>query len=967
MAFFVSRLSALLLLAGATSLAAKAPSVPASKSVPVSASAAPQPSSDVPWLYRGSDIPIDRHWIFGELPNGLRYALRRNGVPPGQVSIRVAVDAGSLMERPNEQGYAHFLEHLSFRGSKYVADGEAKRVWQRLGATFGSDSNAQTSPTQTIYSLDLPQARPEALAESLRILSGMMSAPTISPAEVEAERRTVMAEARERDGAQMRVQNAIMKLFFAGQPLATRTPIGTSESLAAATAETLRAFHDRWYRPDNVVLAISGDVDPAVLAPLIRSHFGTWGPTRPGPAPKADFGMPKPDAPKTAFIVEPGLPNSISLAWIRPWIAKDDTIALNQGRLVGFIAQRILNRRLETLARSGGSFLDADVQQDDIARSADITQVAITPANGNWQAALQDVRAVIADATTRAPSQSEVDRETSEFKAMLDVQVETAGAEASAKQADDLIEAVNIRETIASAEAARDVFAAMIGKFGPEDVREATAALFSGIGPRALVTSQIAEADGPAQLAAALATPVAARTAAQDEKPVTFDQLPSLGTAGQIVKRKTIAAFDTEILTLSNGVRVLLGRSTSEAGRVYVQARFGNGLAGLPADHMTPAWAAPALGATGIGTLTQDAIDRLTSGRQISLNFGISEDAFTVKAVTRPADLADQLRLMAVKFASPGWDAGPILRTRAAAVLTLRTANSSPSEVLGRNLGALLRPGDARWKVPDPADAEALSPAAFRAFWEPILTNSPIELAVFGDFDREAALNAILRSFGALPARPLIQQNPTTPLSAFTPNQNPVRLTHKGAADQAIAVLIWPTGGGTKDARTAHQLDILAAIFSDRLFEQFREGEGASYSPDVTSLWPQGFSTGGTLTVSAQVKPDSLASFFLRAKSIAADLADTPPSADELRRALLPMIQRLSRASTGNSFWMAQLSGASVDRRRITNVRRWQKDLERILPEDVQRLARKYLQLNKSLSVIVVPDAVKQPLAAPAP
>lgn len=959
MAFFASRFTALLLLAGATSLAAEAPFVPASKSAPAPAITVPQPSSNVPWLYRGSDIPIDRNWTFGELPNGLRYALRRNGVPPGQVSIRVAVDAGSLMERPNEQGYAHFLEHLSFRGSKYVADGEAKRVWQRLGATFGSDSNAQTSPTQTIYSLDLPQARPEAVAESLRILSGMMSAPTISPAEVEAERRTVMAEARERDGAQMRVQNAIMQLFFAGQPLATRTPIGTSESLAAATPETLRAFHDRWYRPDNVVLAISGDVDPALLAPLIRSHFGSWAPARPGPPPKADFGSPKPDAPKTAFLVEPGLPHSISLAWIRPWIAKEDTIVLNQGRLVGFIAQRILNRRLETLARSGGSFLDADVQQDDIARSADITQVAITPANGNWQAALQDVRAIIADAVTRAPSQSEVDRETSEFKAMLDVQVETAGAEASAKQADDLIEAVNIRETIASAEAARDIFAGMIGKFGPEDVREATAALFSGIGPRALVTSQIAEPNGAAQLAAALATPVAARTTAQDEKPVTFDQLPQLGAAGAIVKRETIAAFDTEILTLSNGIRVLLGRSTSEAGRVYVHARFGNGLAGLPADQLTPAWAAPALGATGIGQLSQDAIDRMTSGRQISLSFGVSEDAFIVKSITRPADLSDQLRLMATKFAMPGWDVGPVLRTRAAAVLTLQTANSSPVDVLNRNLGALLRPGDARWKVPSPADAEALTPEAFRRFWEPELTKSPIELLVFGDFDRATALNAIVQSFGALAIRPASPVRPTPPLPIITPNADPVRLTHKGAADQAVAVLVWPTGGGTAGVPIGRQLDILAAIFADRLFEQFREGEGASYSPDVTSQWPQSFPSGGTFSVSAQVKPESLPAFFARAKSIATDLAANPVNADELRRALVPMVQRLSRASTGNSFWMTQLAGATSDRRRITNVRRWRKDLERITPHDIQRLARKYLRSDTSFSAIVVPEMPK--------
>src|SRR3546814_1682952 len=102
-------------------------------------------------------------WLFGELDNGLRYAIRHNGVPPGQVSIRVRVDVGSLMEQDSELGFAHFLEHLTFRGSKYVPDGEAKRVWQRLGATFGSDSNAQTTPTGTVYRLDLPNASGQGL------------------------------------------------------------------------------------------------------------------------------------------------------------------------------------------------------------------------------------------------------------------------------------------------------------------------------------------------------------------------------------------------------------------------------------------------------------------------------------------------------------------------------------------------------------------------------------------------------------------------------------------------------------------------------------------------------------------------------------------------------------------------------------------------------------------------------------
>ncbi|WP_163360505.1 insulinase family protein, partial [Klebsiella aerogenes] len=87
-----------------------------------------------------------------------RYAVRKNGVPPGQVSVRVRMDVGSLMEQDSERGFAHLLEHLSFRGSVHVPDGESKRIWQRLGVTFGSDSNASTTFTATTYKLDLPMA-----------------------------------------------------------------------------------------------------------------------------------------------------------------------------------------------------------------------------------------------------------------------------------------------------------------------------------------------------------------------------------------------------------------------------------------------------------------------------------------------------------------------------------------------------------------------------------------------------------------------------------------------------------------------------------------------------------------------------------------------------------------------------------------------------------------------------------------
>jgi zinc protease len=945
-------IAALALLGFVGGSAAKTPLPP--PPVPVKPVAVTAP---VPWLYKGSDIPVDQAWTFGELANGLRYAVRKNGVPPGQVSIRVAIDAGSLMEQQSELGYAHFNEHLAFRGSKFVTDGEAKRVWQRLGASFGSDTNATTSPTQTIYKLDLPRATPEGMAETMKILSGMMAAPTMTQAEVDAERRTVMAELREGQGPEERADEAGRSLFFAGQPLGTRPTIGTVATLTAATPATLRAFHDRWYRPENAVIAISGDMEPAEMVALIKTHFASWkgnGPVTPHPS----FGVPTDTGTKAVFLHEPGTATRVSLVWARPWVLKDDTIALNQGRLVEMLATMIVNRRLETQARAGGSFVAAQIDTQDVARSVNGTFATIIPIGENWQAALADVRAVLADAVNRAPTQEEIDRETTEVVSAFDIGVENATVEPSAKQADNLIEAVNIRETIASPTVARDVFTALKGKVTPADIVAATKKIFEGVGPRAFVSSKTPLADGQAKLAAAMALPVKTLAGGTSTKAVSFDQLPKLGAAGTIVTETSLPGLDTRVLKLSNGMTAMLSSSPAESGRIYVAARFGNGRQAFPKGKLTPAWAgAQALVASGIGTLGQNDIDRMLTGRKISMEFETGDDAFTLRGATRPADLADQLKILAAKFASPGWDPAPVSRAKAGYQIQSGSWNASPQGIISRDMEALLRGGDKRWANPTAAEAEALTPANFRSFWQPLLTTGAIEVSIFGDFDMDKATTALLSTFGALPPRKpgpkLAQANLS---SGPIANAKPLLRTHTGNADQAAAMLAWPTSGGITNMFESRVLDILSQIYTDRMFELFREADGQAYSPNVFSIWPTGLDAGGSFVVLSQIKPDGVDKFFERSKSIAADLVAKPVTDDELKRAVGPMREQLIRATSGKWFWMNQLAGATTDPRKVAALRSWPSDLNRMTPEAIQAAAKKYLIPGKGFSMVILPE-----------
>lgn len=918
----------------------------------------PVQTADEPWLYKGSDITPDPAWTFGTLPNGLRYAVRRNGVPPGQVAIRVRIDAGSLMEADSERGFAHLIEHLSFRGSQYVPDGESKRLWQRLGVTFGSDSNASTTFTQTVYKLDLPAATPQGLDESMKVLSGMMAAPTLTQAALDAERPVVLAEQRERLNPQMRFSDATRALFFAGQPLAERSPIGTVETLTGATPASVAAFHRRWYRPDRTTIVIAGDQDPAALEELVKRHFSGW--TAPGPAtPAPDFGKPAKDGAASAVSVEPALPPVVTMAILRPWTIDADTVLFNQERMIDQIAIRILNRRLESRARGGGSFITANADLQDVARSANLTAVSIVPVGEDWETAVRDVRRVIADAMVNAPTQAEIDREVAEIDAAMKNAVDTSRVEAGAIQADEIVQAVDIRETAASSEGSLGIFRGAVEKkfFTPQRVLAATKKVFEGE-RRAIVNARTPDAGTQAKLAAVLDEDVSKLAYARAKGgTLGFDKLPRLGSAGTVAERKVgVADPAIEQVRFANGVNLLVFPNESETGKIYVRVRFGTGLRGLPADRVTPAWAGDlALIPSGIGKFGQEEIDRMTSGRQIGLDFAIDDDAFMFGALTRPADLADQLKLIAAKLNTPGWDPNPVARARAVMLAGYAAFDSSPDGVLGRDLEKLLHAGDARWGVPPREAVEKLDARAFRAFWEPILAEGPIEVQIYGDVTADAAIAATAASLGALKPRraaPLDGPLPGFPAHAAAP----VVRNHEGQPNQAAAVIAWPTAGGSDAISESRRLEVLAAVFRDRLFDRLRSQAGVSYTPNIVNDWPVGMPGGGRLIAIGQVPPDKTAYFFQLAREIAADLVATPVSDDELRRAQLPVAQSWARMSSGNTFWLMQTGGGTIDPKRLAAVATLPQDLGRISPAELQALAAKYLRPERDWTMAVLPS-----------
>ncbi|TXC68801.1 insulinase family protein [Sphingorhabdus soli] len=949
----------LALLAGLP-LAVAAPLAPAYAQQAAEAAPTPSLSAKDDWLYAGTDIPRDAGWQFGTLPNGLRYAVRNNGSPPGQVSIRVRIDAGSLMERDSERGFAHFLEHLSFRGSRLLGDGDTKRIWQRLGAAFGSDTNASTTPTSTVYKLDLPSATAAGLDEGMKTLAAMIEAPNLDAKTIDSERGVVLSELRENAGPQARVSDAIHEHVFAGQLLADRVPIGTEQSLGAATPAGLAAFHQRWYRPDTAVVAIAGDGDPAVFARLIAKYFGDWKATGARPTPP-DFGDPQTGLPIAKVISEPTQPNIVTLNYLRPWRPVTDSVAYTQTLYHDFIALRIVNRRLEQRARAGGSYVLAQVGEDSVSRSAMVTSVNILPAPAtDWAAALKDVRGVIADALANPPSQAEIDREYDEMDVVMTREVENAQNQPGTELVDDLLNSVDIGETVSDPGHHRVMFRSSRPLATPQHMLAVIQKLFSGDVVRAFVSQTTPPEPGTeARLAKLVTEPVAADGSARSvARTVTVADLPALGRAGRIVERSTIPVLNLQTLKLANGISALVFDNDVEPDKIRVRVRFGGGRRAMSPTEPNLLWTGDsALVQSGIGKLDLRDLESLMTGRLLGMGFDVTDGAFEFSAETNSADFADQLRLIAAKLDHPGWDDAPVKRTRVVELTSFDSSTGSPSAVLDRFLASELHPGDLRFASPDRAQVDRLTPKAFRRFWAPKLAAGPVEVMIFGDLSKVDQDKLLAETFGALKPRSAPLAGDGTPLSFPKPDPVPTVLRHSGDANQAAAMIAWKTSGGLDDIREARQLDVLAEIFNDRLFDRLRAAQGASYSPSVGSNWPRDFSGGGYIMAASLVRPQDVDAFYGYARDIARELMATPVSADELNRTITPLKEMIYRASSSNAFFMNELEGASSDPRNLAALRSYVTDTESATPAVIQKLARKYLA-NDGWSMVVLPKDV---------
>jgi zinc protease len=945
------------------------------------AAAVPLRATLYPFEQTESDLKPDPALHFGALPNGVRYAVMANRQPRDRASLRLLVGAGSLYEKADQQGLAHFLEHMAFKGSTHYPPGTLVETLQRMGMSFGADTNASTSDDRTLFLLELPDTKAATLEEGCRIFADYAGGLLLRPDQIEPERGVILSEKRDRDSIRYRAQVENTRFTFPESLLSQRQTIGLEDVIQHAPRDRFADFYDTWYRPDNIAVIAVGDFEPAAVEGMIRAAFGGLAPhgaARPAP----DLGTVVTPA-GLRVAVHPDTESagvSIEIGTVFPYRHEPDTAAVEIRHLKRSLAFAMLNRRFEAIVRKGNApFSQARAsagEEFNFVREASL-QLGCRPEN--WKKAMAAGEQELRRALTYGFQPAELAEAVANLRSRLNQAVRGSATRPSGRLADAIATSILNREVFTSPAQDAALVEPALAAVTADDCAAALRDAWAGRGRNIFVSGNLV-LDGAEQ---AVRGAYEASTAVAVEPPPKMEvatfPYTDFGPAGAVASRKTIDDLGITEIAFANGVKLNLKRTDFDAGRIEIRVRVGGGLLTAPAAakpgivQLASGGGGGARGgrrgggggggsafiAGGLGKLSQDELQRVLAGQPVGVQFQVGEDAFTFDGATDGDHLLLEMQLMAAYLTDPGYRPEAFRIAHAAIPQTFKQLGHTPEGVVQTTVTRMLAGGDPRFGMPGESELAARTFDDVKEWLSPQFAHGAMEIAVIGDFDPKAAVDAVARTFGALGRRDPRPAYAEERRLSFPNDPAEHRYTVETEIPKGLVLIEWPTTDA-RDAAVSRRLGMLTSILGDRLRVKIRNEMGGAYSPSARSSGGTVFPGYGAIAANLSVEPGTEDRIAQAVLAIGADLAKNGVTADELERAKNPAVTGVRQSLRTNAYWMGSvLFDAQEEPQRLDWARTRLEDVERIAKADVDALAARYLDPARAFRFIIVPKAAE--------
>ncbi len=780
-------------------------------------------------------IPFDSSITKGTLPNGLTYMIKQNKKPEKRLFLRLIIKVGSIVEKDNEQGIAHFCEHMAFNGTRHFKKQELVDYLESIGMRFGADLNAYTSFDQTVYMLEVPTDSLPLIQKAFQILEDWAHNVLFDPEEVNKERGVVIEEWRRGRGAFQRVRDKILPDLLKDSRYAHRLPIGKKEILETFPVDLPKSFYQRWYRPELMAVVVVGDYDQQALQALTIQHFSRL--QNPAQAPKRQY-YPVPAQNQTIFSLaqDPELP----VAQVEiDYKSKPDTnhvIADYRHRLMeNMIAQMLSERLSEYTSKPNPPFNYAYSYKGRLVQTKETFTLACAARSEDILAGYRTLLIEARRALLHGFTPSELERQKKSLLSYLEKIYRERDKQNSKSLIEEYTRHILYLESVPGIVNELKMVRNIVPGITLQEINQITRQLLRNPDRFIAVTGPQKEGlyfPTVDTLKVILAQIESMNIEPYQEKSIAKQLINQPITPGKVIQEIHHADIDVLEWKLSNGARVLLKATDFKNDEILMSAlSFGGFSLAADSNYLSAKFSAALARESGLGTFDRIQLQKFLADKILGFKTGISKDTEELAGSASVKDFENLLQMVYLTFQAPRFDHNAFQSLITRQLSWLKTKALNPEYVYRDSLTVWLTQHHPRYLPLTPERVKQIRFYSARKFFRQRFANPGDFTFIFtGSFKPQEIKPLIETYIGGIPGH---EEHEKYGFQDYTPPPGVVEKTlHLGVDPKSLNTIIFsgPFDWSFENVRKAlFTTDILEIMLRERI----REAKSGTYSISV--------------------------------------------------------------------------------------------------------------------------------------
>ena len=905
-----------------------------------------------------SPIPVNPNVVEGKLDNGIKYLILKNGKPENRAELRLVVNVGSVLEEDDQQGLAHFVEHMAFNGTKNFAKQEIVDYLESIGMRFGADINAYTSFDETVYMLKVPTDSAEMVEQGFLILEDWASGVSFEDEEIDKERGVVIEEWRLRRGAEARMFDKQLPVLFKDSRYAVRLPIGQKAVLDSFSYDAAKRFYKEWYRPELMAVIAVGDFDVEWIEGLIKEHFNRI-PASENPRDREVYGVP--DHKETLVSIasdKEATGSRISIYYKQDTKNENSHGAYREG-IIKSIYNAMLNDRLaEITTKLNAPFLYGFSAQGRFVREKEVYLLTSGVQDNGIERGLEALLTEAERVALHGFTSAELERQKINQLKSMEKAYNERDKTNSGSYASEYIRHFLVDEPIPGIIYEFELYKMYMPTITLDEINSLARTWLSDENRVILANLPIKDSIVEPTDASLLAVFDIVKSLTIEPYEESVPDLPlvaDIPAPSAVTSESYIEVLDIHEFILANGIRVLMKKTDFKNDEILMTSFSAGGRSHLVRDEYVPGKiSASVINESGFGAFNKIALEKKLAGKIVGVSPYIGSVKEGISGSSTPEDIETMFQLIHLVFTAPRKDSTAYLALKERINGFVLNRSASPNVAFRDTISALMSRNHPRYR---PWSTELVEEfdlnKSYNIFRNAFADAGDFTFIFIGNIE-PAVIKKLSRIYlGNLPAD---AEHLSFKDDGVDPPEGVIKKkVFKGQEPKSNTQIIF-TGDFEWNRQNRYNINSMVHSLRIKLREVLREELGGTYGVRVSAILQEFPDEEYQIRISFGSDPDRVAELtetvFTQIDSLR-NFGTTDKNLVKIKE-----IQRrtLETSLKENSFWLNTIESYVWHKQDFADVMKFDELVEALSLETIRKTAHMYFDMNNYVQVSLYPE-----------